>query len=386
MVKFKEYQLKNGEKKWLFKTYLGTDINGKAIQTTRRGFKNITEAKEAELQLQLEVKKNIAEKKENKLNNLITFNDVYKKWFKQYKNTVKESTWYKTERIFINHILKDFGNMYVSEITLDYAQEVLNKWFDKTKSKYKRFLNYANNVMDYAIKLQYLKTNPLENLTIPKIIKTIEDNEKELNYYTKDELLDFFESLKLIGNQKAYTFFYLLAFSGIRKGEALALYWEDIDFKEGTLKISKTLTRIANSKLILGTPKSRESYRTISLDKSTIDVLKKWKKQQKKEVVNLKNKKQLIFNNDNNELLSDAKPRKWLMQVQTINKNLKYITVHGYRHTHCSLLFESGATIKQVQKRLGHADVQTTLNIYAHISKKVEKETSKKFADFILNT
>ncbi|EMF0226518.1 Arm DNA-binding domain-containing protein, partial [Enterococcus hirae] len=112
MAKFKEYQLKNGEKKWLFKTYLGTDIDGKMIQTTRRGFKNITEAKEAELQLQLEGKKNIAEKKENKLNNLITFDDVYKKWFKQYKNTVKESTWYKTERMFNNHILKDFGHMY----------------------------------------------------------------------------------------------------------------------------------------------------------------------------------------------------------------------------------------------------------------------------------
>lgn len=386
MAKFKEYQLKNGEKKWLFKTYLGTDIDGKTIQTTRRGFKNITEAKEAELQLQLEVKKNIAEKKESKLNNLITFDDVYKKWFKQYKNTVKESTWYKTERMFNNHILKDFGHMYVSDITLDYAQEVLNKWFDKTKSKYKRFLNYTNNVMDYAIKLQYLNTNPLKNLTIPKVIKTIEDNEKELNYYTKEELLSFFETLRLIGNQKAYTFFYLLAFSGLRKGEALALYWEDIDFKEGILKISKTLTRIANSKLVLGTPKSRESHRTISLDKSTIDVLKKWKKEQKKEVVNLKDKKQLVFSNINNSLLSDAKPRKWLMQVQTINKNLKYITVHGFRHTHCSLLFESGATIKQVQKRLGHADVQTTLNIYAHISKKVEKETSKKFADFILNT
>lgn len=59
------------------------------------------------------------------------------------------------------------------------------------------------------------------------------------------------------------------------------------------------------------------------------------------------------------------------------------ITAHGFRHTHCSLLFEAGASIKEVQDRLGHSDVKTTMIIYAHVSKKAKEGAIKKFAGFI---
>lgn len=57
--------------------------------------------------------------------------------------------------------------------------------------------------------------------------------------------------------------------------------------------------------------------------------------------------------------------------------------MHGFRHTHCSLLFEAGATIKEVQDRLGHSDIKTTINIYAHVTKKAKTDTAEKFARFI---
>lgn len=63
--------------------------------------------------------------------------------------------------------------------------------------------------------------------------------------------------------------------------------------------------------------------------------------------------------------------------------DLDYITAHGLRHTHCSLLFEAGATIKEVQFRLGHKDVKTTLDVYAHVTKKAKAETIDKFTNFI---
>ncbi|MEK4138314.1 tyrosine-type recombinase/integrase [Kurthia sp. FSL E2-0154] len=62
---------------------------------------------------------------------------------------------------------------------------------------------------------------------------------------------------------------------------------------------------------------------------------------------------------------------------------LDYITAHGLRHTHCSLLFEAGATIKEVQFRLGHKDVKTTLDVYANATKKAKAETIDKFTNFI---
>lgn len=65
------------------------------------------------------------------------------------------------------------------------------------------------------------------------------------------------------------------------------------------------------------------------------------------------------------------------------NYNLKSITTHGFRHTHCSLLFEAGAIIKEVQDRLGHSDVQTTLNIYAHVSKERKTSAIEKFVSYV---
>ena len=67
-----------------------------------------------------------------------------------------------------------------------------------------------------------------------------------------------------------------------------------------------------------------------------------------------------------------------------IKKNeLKRITIHGFRHTHCSLLFEAGASVKEVQDRLGHSDIQTTMNIYAHVTEKAKEKTAEKFAKYV---
>ncbi|SOC24079.1 phage integrase family protein [Ureibacillus xyleni] len=63
--------------------------------------------------------------------------------------------------------------------------------------------------------------------------------------------------------------------------------------------------------------------------------------------------------------------------------NLSTITTHGLRHTHCSLLFEAGASLKEVQDRLGHTDVQTTMNVYAHITQKAKAEAIQKFESYL---
>ena len=124
----------------------------------------------------------------------------------------------------------------------------------------------------------------------------------------------------------------------------------------------------------------------MALDDGTLSVLKKWRKIQRTEALqfgfNTMNKNQLIFTNIDNNFLSPAKPSKWLIATQE-KYNLKKITVHGFRHTHCSLLFEAGATIPEVQERLGHGDVKTTMNIYTHVTKKTKKETALKFANYI---
>ncbi|MDT2864288.1 tyrosine-type recombinase/integrase [Vagococcus carniphilus] len=381
MAQFTQYELKNGTKKWMFKSYLGVDeVTGKEIRTTRRGFDTLKEAKLEEKRLQHDYLTNGFQKAK-----VTTFNEAYEMWFTQYKNTVKESTWAKTGEMFVNHILPAYGDLRIEKIDVKYCQKTINKWFDHTKTKYKRMHNYVSNVFEYAISLGIVSDNPTKRVTVPKVIEEVKE-ETEFNYYTKDELINFLNILEKSSNQKAYSLFYLLAFSGLRQGEALALTWSDIDFELKTLTVSKTLTRGENSRLIVLTPKTKKSARTMALDDGTLSVLKRWRKAQRTEALkfgfNTMNKNQLIFTNIDNSFLSPAKPRKWLIATQEKN-NLKKITVHGFRHTHCSLLFEAGASIQEVQERLGHSDVKTTMNIYTHVTKKTKKETALKFANYI---
>lgn len=118
-----------------------------------------------------------------------------------------------------------------------------------------------------------------------------------------------------------------------------------------------------------------------------MDLHKTWKKQQKKDYLllgyNTMQSKQLVFSNENNDFLQPTKTRKWLMHV--IKKyNPKMITTHGLRHTHCSLLFEAGATLKEVQVRLGHTDVKTTMDIYTHVTEKAKARTIEKFENYLM--
>lgn len=101
--------------------------------------------------------------------------------------------------------------------------------------------------------------------------------------------------------------------------------------------------------------------------------------------VNTNKSEQLIFSNLQNEYLQPTKTRQWILQVQE-KYVLKKVTTHGLRHTHCSLLFEAGANIKEVQDRLGHTDVKTTMDIYTHVSEKAKAEAVEKFKNYLNDT
>ena len=99
-------------------------------------------------------------------------------------------------------------------------------------------------------------------------------------------------------------------------------------------------------------------------------------------VDNTLHKEQLVFSNTRNSFIQPAKTNVWLKSI--INKSdLPSITTHGFRHTHCSLLFEAGATIKSVQDRLGHSDVKTTMDVYAHVTASAKGDAIQKFENYI---
>ncbi len=379
----KSYKLKNNETRYMFQIYIGVDpLTGKEQSTTRRGFKTKKEAKDALAQIKVEINNGTFKKKQ-----LETYQDLYDMWINHYENTVEESTFIKTTGIFKNHILPAMGAYKIDKIDVAICQKHVDEWAKKLK-RFRIVKAYAAKVLDFAIKRSYLSNNPFSLVESPTIIKkvNIDQNESEQeNFYNREQLIELLTCFEKEGNIKVYALFHLLSFSGMRKGEALALTWKDINFKDNEIRINKAISRGKNNQLYLKTTKTGIS-RTINLDSKTMALLKAWRKQQKKDYLllgyNTTQPNQLVFSNENNEFLQPTKTRKWLMNILK-KYNLKKITTHGLRHTHCSLLFEAGAGLKNVQDRLGHTDIKTTLDIYTHVTQKAKAETIEKFENYL---
>lgn len=383
-MKIHSYKLQNGESRYKFHIYIGIDqLTGKEKTTTRSGFKTKKEAKDSYLSLQQEIQNGTYSKVAKD-----TYRQVYDLWVEHYENTVEDSTFLKTTRIFENHILPAFSDYRIANIDTAICQKHVNQWA-KNLTRFRMVKNYAALVIKYAMKHAIIEKNPFELVEMPVIKKKInldDDDEEFENFYTREQLLEFLTCLEQGNDLKRTTVFYLLAFSGMRKGEAFALRWSDINFEDSEIRINKAVKR-GKEGLYLGPTKNGDP-RTIKIDGKTLEYLSLWKAEQakifKNKGINTKTKKQLVFSNVNNELQDPNKTVQWLATL--LKKDpLTTITAHGLRHTHCSLLFEAGASIKEVQFRLGHRDVKTTLDVYAHVTKKAKSETIDKFTNFLNN-
>ncbi|WGN89822.1 tyrosine-type recombinase/integrase [Ligilactobacillus faecis] len=382
MAYIKKYTKKDGSKAYMFKAYLGIDpLTGKERHTTRRGFRTISEAKTAISRLELEVKEDGLPTSQRKI---MTFQELYVLWFEQYKTTIKESSAFSQRSNIQLHILPKFGKLKLDKISTAYCQKQVNNWF-KTVKNYHNLIGLTRRILNYGKALKQISSNPMDNVIIPKRKDKTTNKINPNNFYDKQQLQTFMKTLEEHASFQMYVVFRVLAFTGIRKGELSALKWSDIDFKTHTLSIKRTVAFDQNGKLYCQTPKTKNSNRLLSLDKETVEILKKWQNKQRKEMfkkgINIDKEDNLVFHNNNGGFIQNS--IFGFLNRFTTKYNLPPITPHGFRHTHASLLFESGATVKEVQERLGHENVKTTLDVYTHVTKSAREKTANKFAEYV---
>lgn len=386
MATFKQYDKKDGSKAWMFRTYLGKNpTTGKDIETTRRGFKKKKEAQLIESRLQVEFKEKGLSKQ-----SVMTFKEVYELWFDSYSKTVKEATSLNVARLFKNHILPVLGDKRITKISIPIAQKAVNHWAESLKV-YKSVLQYASKVMKYAVAIELIDKNPFDNIIRPANQK--EDEEVKIKFYTVDQVAIALQYLKdqtkkheknKVRNyldEWKLAFFRLLAFSGLRTSEALALNWSDIDFSTHKMTVNKTMSQTKNGYKVTK-PKTKASNRVIDLDEKTIRRLKKWQLKQK----------EFLFSNcvkDCPIIFSDINGKHTTRQATYFRAfaiadatELPRIGVHGWRHTHASMLYSSGVDMKEAQVQLGHSSIEMTMNIYTHLSDTEKAKTSEKLAKF----
>jgi integrase len=175
--------------------------------------------------------------------------------------------------------------------------------------------------------------------------------------------------------------------TGLRKGEAAALQWTDIDLKEKTINITKSLDfkeASKGSENIFGDTKTYHSERTITISQSLANDLHFHKKYQNQNKTALNDYYHFDLNlvlcrNDGNFMPKSSLFNSFSRILK--KAEIPSLPIHSLRHTHAVLQLEAGADLKYVQERLGHGSIQITADVYSHISKKIEKERSDKFEE-----
>lgn len=178
---------------------------------------------------------------------------------------------------------------------------------------------------------------------------------------------------------------FLLVMVGLRRGELLALRWEDIDFKNNILKVRKNMVN-GEKGCVIKSPKSEAGIRDIYLGDDVMSVLKQARLQYMNDAfsygVGFQNLGFVIRQEDGSPLRPDSMSQKWRRFLEA--HDLPKIRLHDLRHSNATALIRAGVNPRVVQRRLGHSDVNITLNTYTHVLPEMDMEAAAKLDSILL--
>src|SRR5699024_6011676 len=181
---------------------------------------------------------------------------------------------------YVKHLKPVLGNIKLDKLSPYILQKTLND-LGKKYSNMVRFTRTLNMLFRYAVKMEIMTTNPMDKVDRPKGKESAHAD--QVNYYNKEELTNFLKTVKENGDFKKYDYFRLLAYTGMRRGESLALSWGDFDLENKTIDINKNIVYDSLEKQTkITTPKTKTSKRVLFLDDKTVSVLQKWHLEQSK--------------------------------------------------------------------------------------------------------
>lgn len=286
----------------------------------------------------------------------ITFGGIADEWIAYKERTVGKKT-FLTYRATLQR-MKHLYPIDVRELQPGDVQAIINNLYTDGLSKtiLLRVRSVTSMLLDYAIGKNIRVQNFCAALTIPKNARRQE----------RDAISD--DEIEII-RQNAHLDFgiypLLLLYTGCRRGEALALQWQDINFKTKTIHICKAI-EFANAKGAVKLPKTQSGIRTVPL----LDVLA--------EQLSPGRPEEYIFGGDRtfSETMIN---RRWKKYLKATGLD---ITQHQLRHTYATILYRAHIDAKTAQKLLGHSDVETTLNIYTHISESIAEQSFQTINSF----
>lgn len=371
---------KRGKDTYRLQVSMGTDLEGKARRFTKTVHAPTRKAAEKELaKFYLECE----DKRELKNSNctLSSFLDI---WWEEYVALyTKRSTWRGYSTAVEVHIRPKLGEKKLDKLTALQIQKWVNELSENGLSPktIRNYVSVLNNVLNHAVKWDYLVQNPCRKVTLPKRKKT------EANYYSMDEVTKLLKALSELSDEvlEYKVAIYLGLFAGLRKGEILGINEEDIFVDTNEVQIVRSRMIAPKVGPYEDTPKTEMSYRIVSVPQELIQMIQKLLKLQNKRKQLLGDKwrgsKALLKGLEGGPLYPQNLQR-WFSKFLKAN-GLRHIGLHGLRHTHTAMLASITDDFTQISRRLGHSELSTTMNIYTHLfenqDRKLSADLSKKF-------
>lgn len=364
----------------------------------------------------------------------LTFEEYSKKYLSEYAELSQAPRTLQSTESAITQFIAAFGYMPLENLSPLFLQQHINSMLKTKKasgtpgtlsqSTVKRRAAVLSAMLSKAVQWNLIERNPMDSVQIKKNtsqgsvpqeepVKCFTQEQAEIFLSILDQPLvyDYSKRTRRDSSGKvcqiqAYQadrniklqlklFLYLATFTGCRRGELIALTWSDLDFDDNTVNICKSVCRV-KGKTIIKSPKTTKSCRTIAVPSAVMDVARLLKREQAAYRLSIGSQwigDDHIFIQWNGALMCLDTPyqafhriiNNYNVQQTDEIKKLPLIPLHGLRHTAATLLIGHQVNIRTVSDRLGHANVSTTLNIYSHAIKELDRSASDELESLLLH-
>jgi integrase len=308
----------------------------------------------------------------------ITVGQWMDQWVSLYLVNVEETTIVGYKGKIKNYIKPYLGKILLQSLRTEHVQKMINDMLARGLSpkNARETFNNLNAAMKKAHVLKMVRENPCMAVELPRVKRY---HANVYNVQTMKQVLSVAEGKDI------YLIVFLALMTGMRRGELLALRWDNVDLDKKVIKVRSNMVRGENAPVIKE-PKTESGIRDLVIGDDVVHVLKQAKIQYLKDRMEqgplFQDLGFVIRQKDGSPFTPDALTRKWRRFID--ENNLPSIRFHDLRHSNATALIQAGINPKVVQQRLGHADVSTTLSIYTHVLPEMDEEAAATLDKIIL--
>ncbi|MFC1986393.1 tyrosine-type recombinase/integrase [Chloroflexota bacterium] len=314
--------------------------------------------------------------------NKITLGELLRQWLREYASM---NTTERTQESYISivecHLIPSLGMIPLTELQAQqiqsyYANKLASGRADGKGGLSARSVVYHHRILskalDYGVRMGLVVRNVANVVKPPRVARVT------MNTLSSEEVSRFLDEAR---ETDYLVYFATLLYTGLRRGELLALRWRNLDLDNASLRVVETAYKLGDGRYMIKEPKTAQSRRTVTLPPSMVELFKVYRADQ--ELLRI----QLGVSLDSDDFVfirpdgSPINPNAVTLAFRRITNKagLKDLRIHDLRHTHASLMLTAGVHPKVVSERLGHANIGITLDIYSHVLPGLQEAAAEKF-------